>query len=207
MTEVTSVTAVSPWKYHFETERHTSKRMSAGRASYGMNIRIVDAGGNEVPRGQVGEIALRGPQVFMGYWRNPEATAAAMRDGWFLTGDLASMDADGFVFIADRAKDMIISGGENVYSREVENALSSHPAVAECAVIGVPDERWGEKVYAIVVPRPGMAVTAEALIDHCRRLIAGYKCPRGVEFRASLPISAAGKLMKGVLREEFRKRQ
>jgi long-chain acyl-CoA synthetase len=143
----------------------------------------------------------------MGYWRNPEATAAAMRDGWFLTGDLASMDADGFVFIADRAKDMIISGGENVYSREVENALSSHPAVAECAVIGVPDERWGEKVYAIVVPRPGMAVTAEALIDHCRRLIAGYKCPRGVEFRASLPISAAGKLMKGVLREEFRKRQ
>jgi long-chain acyl-CoA synthetase len=204
LTEVTSVTAVSPWKYHFETPEYTSKRMSAGRASYGMNIRIVDASGNEVPRGQVGEIAIRGPQVFLGYWRNPEATAAALRDGWLFTGDLASMDEDGFIFIADRAKDMIISGGENVYSREVENALSSHPAVSECAVIGVPDEHWGEKVYAVVVLRAGMAVTAEALVDHCRELIAGYKCPRGVEFRESLPISAAGKLMKGVLREEFR---
>ena len=126
-----------------------------------------------------------------------------MRNGWMHTGDGAWMDDDGFIFIADRLKDMIISGGENVYSGEVENALAQHAAVAACAVIGIPSEQWGETVHAVVVRKPGQEVTAEALIAHCKTLIAGYKCPRSVDFVDALPISGAGKVLKTKLREPF----
>jgi acyl-CoA synthetase (AMP-forming)/AMP-acid ligase II len=167
-----------------------------------VEVRIVDAQGHEVPSGTVGEIAARGPGVMLGYWNNAEETAAALRDGWMHTGDGAYMDDEGFVFVVDRIKDMIVSGGENVYSAEVENAIAQHAAVAMCAVIGIPDERWGEAVHAVVVLRPGAVTDAEQIKRHCAELIAGYKCPRTVELRETLPLSGAGKVLKGTLREE-----
>ena len=140
----------------------------------------------------------------LGYWNKPEATAAVLHDGWYYSGDAGYMDDEGFVFIVDRLKDMIISGGENVYSAEVENAISLMPGVAEVAVIGIPDAKWGETVRAVIVPRPGAKLTAEVVIEHCRTLIAGYKCPRSVEFRdTALPVSGVGKVLKRELREPF----
>jgi long-chain acyl-CoA synthetase len=139
-----------------------------------------------------------------GYWNKPDETAAVLADGWYYSGDGAYMDREGFVFIVDRLKDMIISGGENVYSAEVENAISLLPAVAEVAVIGVPDERWGERVHAIIVLKPGTELTSEQVMEHCREQIAGYKCPRSVDFRNTpLPLSGAGKVLKRELREPY----
>ncbi|MGT2430076.1 AMP-binding enzyme [Cupriavidus basilensis] len=138
-----------------------------------------------------------------GYWNKPEQTAAAVRDGWMHTGDGGYMDEDGFIFVVDRLKDMIVSGGENVYSAEVENALAQHPAVMASAVIGVPSAEWGEAVHAVVVSKPGTAATAREIIAHCKSLIAGYKCPRSVEFRDALPLSGAGKILKTELRKPF----
>jgi acyl-CoA synthetase (AMP-forming)/AMP-acid ligase II len=163
-------------------------------------VRIVDPAGDEVPRGTVGEVAVRGGHVMAGYWGKPDETAAAVRDGWLHTGDGAYMDDEGYVFIVDRLKDVIITGGENVYSTEVENALGRHHSVAACAVIGVPDERWGERVHAIVVLKPGADATPAALREHTRRLIAAYKAPRSVEFVDTLPLSGAGKVLKRRLR-------
>jgi long-chain acyl-CoA synthetase len=139
----------------------------------------------------------------LGYWNKPEATAEVLRNGWMHTGDGAWMDEEGFFYIVDRVKDMIITGGENVYSKEVENAVHAHPAVRECAVIGVPDERWGEAVMAVITIKDGCAVTEREIIDHCHTLIAGYKCPRRVEVRDAMPLSGAGKIMKNVLREPY----
>jgi acyl-CoA synthetase (AMP-forming)/AMP-acid ligase II len=147
-----------------------------------------------------GEVALRGPKVFSGYWRDEEATRRAFRDGWFLTGDIGHLDADGFLFIDDRKKDMIISGGENIASLEVERALSEHPAVLEVAVVAMPDERWGEVPRAVVVLRPGTTCTAEELIAHCGPRLARYKLPKTVEFRDALPRNASGKVLKRELR-------
>jgi long-chain acyl-CoA synthetase len=135
--------------------------------------------------------------IMLGYWKKPEETAAVLQDGWYYSGDAGYMDDEGFIFIVDRLKDMIISGGENVYSAEVENAISLMPGVAEVAVIGIPDPKWAECVHAIIVPRAGANLTAEAVIAHCRTQIAGYKSPRSVEFRnTSLPLSGAGKVLK-----------
>ena len=140
----------------------------------------------------------------LGYRNLPEQTAATLKNGWLHTGDGGRFDEDGFLFIVDRVKDMIVSGGENVYSAEVENALSSHPDVAQCAVIGVPDEKWGERVHAIIVPKPGTAPTEAGIIDHCRAMIAGFKCPRSVTLRDEpLPLSGAGKILKTELRKPF----
>lgn len=164
-------------------------------------MRIVDPQGQEVPRGTVGEIIVRGPNIMQGYWNKPEETARALRDGWLYTGDAAYMDEQGYLFIVDRLKDMIVSGGENIYSAEVENVLARHPAVALAAVIGVPHEQWGEAVHAVVVRKPGAQVDAEQLRLYCREFIAGYKCPKSVEFRDELPLSAAGKVLKRELRK------
>ena len=157
-----------------------------------------------MPRGEVGEIVVRGPMVTRGYWQLPEATAQAFRDGWFRTGDGGRMDDDGYLFIADRLKDMIITGGENVYSAEVEAALRSHAAVADAAVIGVPDARWGEAVHAVVVLRASAgadpATLGDTLTAWCREQLAGYKCPRSFSFTEALPLSAAGKVLKTMLR-------
>jgi acyl-CoA synthetase (AMP-forming)/AMP-acid ligase II len=146
---------------------------------------------------------VRGPNVMLGYWNKPEQTAAALRHGWMHTGDGAYMDADGFIFVVDRMKDMIKTGGENVFSAEVENALAQHAGVAACAVIGVPNDEWGEAVHAVVVPKAGVRPTNEELIAHCKTLIAGYKCPRTIELRDALPLSGAGKILKTVLRKPF----
>ncbi|WP_194837810.1 long-chain-fatty-acid--CoA ligase [Nocardia sp. XZ_19_369] len=178
-------------------------RRSAGRAMPHVEVRIVDPDDNEVPRGEVGEVVVRGDNVMLGYWNRPQDTAAAVRDGWMHTGDGGRMDEHGYVFIVDRIKDMIITGGENVYSAEVENALAAHPAVAACAVIGVPDPEWGERVHAVVVLLPGAQATGEELRAHCKALIAGYKTPRTVEFTDALPISGAGKILKRELRKKY----
>ena len=174
---------------------------SGGRATLTAEVRIVDADDNEVPRGTVGEVCVRGPGVMQGYWNKPELTATALRGGWMHTGDAAYMDEDGFVFVVDRVKDMIITGGENVYSAEVENAVGRHPAVASCAVIGSPSERWGEAVHAVIVLKPGHSASADEIMAHCKTLIANYKCPRSVAFVDALPLSGAGKILKTKLRE------
>jgi long-chain acyl-CoA synthetase len=203
MTELAPLATINPAWYHTPEGRKKGKLRAAGRASYCTEVRIVDLDDREVPRGTVGEIVVRGPNVMQGYWNKPEQTAAALRDGWMHTGDGAYMDEDGFIFVVDRLKDMIVSGGENVYSAEVENALAQHAAVASCAVIGIPSAEWGEAVHAVVVLRPDQSVPASALIAHCKTLIAGYKCPRSVDFVAALPLSGAGKVLKTELRKPF----
>src|ERR1700733_9630833 len=204
------MTELSPVATMLGAEHHTlnappGRLRSAGRPVYSAEVRIVDPNDRELPPREIGEIIVRGPIVMKGYWRKPELTAQTLRGGWMHTGDSGYFDDDGFLFIADRIKDMIISGGENVYSIEVENAISSHPDVAECAVIGIPDPRWGEAVHAIVVARAGAAgLTAESIIAHCRPLIAGYKCPRSVDLRRELlPLSSVNKIDKTALREPF----
>jgi acyl-CoA synthetase (AMP-forming)/AMP-acid ligase II len=189
---------------HSEAGRAAGMLRSCGRAVACVEVAIVDQAGNEVPRGTVGEIAARGANMMRGYWNKPEQTRAAMPgDGWLRTGDGAYMDERGYIFIVDRVKDMIVTGGENVFSAEVENAIGSHPGVAMCAVIGVPSEEWGEAVHAVVVPRAGHAVAEADIISHCKQKIAGYKCPKSVEIRAELPLSGAGKILKAQLREPY----
>jgi acyl-CoA synthetase (AMP-forming)/AMP-acid ligase II len=203
MTELSPIATLNPAYFHTAEGRKHGKLRSAGRAAVCMEVRVVDADDKEVPRGTVGEVAVRGPNVMQGYWNKPEQTAAALRDGWMHTGDGAYMDDDGFIFVVDRLKDMIISGGENVYSAEVENAINQHPAVAACAVIGIPSEEWGEAVHAALVLKPGQAIKPEELIAHCKTLIANYKCPRSVAILDALPLSGAGKVLKTKLREPF----
>jgi long-chain acyl-CoA synthetase len=175
---------------------------SCGQATVGVRIRIVDSEGREVPVGEVGEVAIHGANIMQGYWNKPEQTAQALRGGWYHSGDLGYVDAEGYLFLVDRSKDMIVSGGENVYSTEVEEALYKHPMVLEAAVFGVPDPRWGETVYAVVVPRG--EVSSEELVAHCREHIAGYKVPKQIELRSDpLPKSGPGKVLKRQLREPF----
>jgi long-chain acyl-CoA synthetase len=203
MTE-TAATACSNGPYRWsEGTTLGPHELAAGRVCYGNEVRVVDVGGREVPCNTVGEITIRGANVMQGYWNKPEETRAALRGGWLFTGDGGFMDEAGYVHIVDRVKDMIISGGENVYSAEVEGALSRHPAVAACAVIGIPSPTWGEAVHAIVVLRPGASSSDEELRTHCRTRLAGYKCPKSIEFRDTLPLSPAGKVLKTVLREPF----
>ena len=178
---------------------------SAGRAALLTEVRIVDAGGNPLPPHQTGEIAVRGPNVMPGYWNRPEATAEAIRNGWMHTGDLGYMDEEGYLFVVDRLKDVIISGGENVYSQEVENTIMKLPQVSNCAVIGLPDEKWGERVHAVVVPQRGAEqLDEETVILFCKERLAGYKCPKSVSIRHTpLPLSGANKVLKPQLREEI----
>jgi acyl-CoA synthetase (AMP-forming)/AMP-acid ligase II len=173
---------------------------SSGRPALGVEIRIVDHEGVDVPRGEIGEIVLRGDVVTPGYWNDPVATAEAFRDGWLRTGDLARMDQDGFVYVVDRVREMIISGGFNIYSREVERVLEAHPAVKEAAVVGVPDPEWGERVEAFVVLRTHGAATSSDLIRHCQESIGSYKKPRAMWFVDELPRNVQGKIIKRDLR-------
>ena len=181
-----------------------SKLGSAGRPAIGVEVKICDDSGDEVAPGVVGEIVARSPGTMNGYWKMPEQTQATLVDGWVKTGDGAYQDEDGFIFIVDRMKDMIVSGGENVFSAEVESALSTHDAVASVAVIGIPDERWGEAVHAIVIAQPDVEVSEASLMEHCRTLIANYKCPRSIAFRNEpFPLSGAGKVLKTELRKPY----
>ena len=203
MTEMSAVMTVLPPSDHAPATRVGNRLRSGGRASYHVQVRIVDEQDGELPRGQVGEIIARGPNMMIGYLNKPDATRDALKNGWMHTGDMGYMDDHGYVFIVDRLKDMIISGGENIYSVEVENAASKHPAVAAVAVIGIPDAAMGEAVHAAIVLKPGASVSQDELYAHCKTLIAGYKCPRSVEFREALPVSGAGKVLKTELRKPF----
>jgi len=177
---------------------------SAGRPVAGTVVSIQDELGTELPTGQVGEVCVRGGQFMTEYWRRPEETSAAFSGGWYRSGDAGYVDAQGYLFLVDRTKDMIVTGGENVYSTEVEQALAAHPAVAQVAVIGVPDDTWGEAVHAVVVREPDHSVTAQELIEHARGLVAGYKVPKEVTFRDEpLPLSGAMKVLKRELRAPY----
>jgi len=203
-TEVTAALSCLRPEYHVFDGPNAGKLRSAGQPTYSILARIVDLNDQEVPRGTPGEIVCRSLGNMMGYLKNPEQTAETIRNGWLHTGDVGYMDEDGFIFVVDRLKDMIVTGGENVHTSEVEHAVASHPAVAEVAVIGVPSEKWGEEVHAVVVPKPGSEITEQAIMDHCRKLIAGYKCPKSVDIRSEpLPLSGAGKVQKNVLREPY----
>jgi long-chain acyl-CoA synthetase len=193
------MTEAAPTVTHLSGEDH--RRGGERLASVGIPVPGVEV---EVrgPEGEPGELWIRGPNVMLGYWKRPEATAEALVDGWYRSADIVRADDDGYLYMVDRTRDMIITGGENVYSLEVEAALLRHPAVSEAAVFGVPDERWGEAVHAVVVPRS--EITADALLDHCRDLIAGFKLPREIDFRDEpLPKSGPGKVLKARLREPF----
>ena len=180
-----------------------NKLRSCGKANKGVEIRIVDEDGKDVPQGEVGEIVMRAASNMKGYWAKPDATAEAVRDGWFYSGDAGFLDAEGYVFIHDRVKDMIVSGGENVYPAEVENALFAHPQIADVAVIGVPDEKWGEAVKACVVPEPGAELSPDEIIAFARERIAGYKLPKSVDFVEALPRNPSGKILRRELRDPY----
>jgi len=188
-----------------QDQEHTDERlMSCGRPCPGIEVRVADESGKQVEAGQRGELVARGANVMRGYWNDREDTAAAFRSGFFRTGDVGYQDADGFFYLLDRSKDMIVTGGENVYCGEVEAVIVSHPAVREAAVFGIPDPQWGELVAACVVLKPGMNIIEEALIRYCRQSLANYKAPRHVEFsETDLPKSGSGKVLKRLLRERF----
>jgi long-chain acyl-CoA synthetase len=204
MTELSPVATVLPWEDHFGEGRAKGRHRSGGKPAPMVEVRIADPHGKTLPPREVGEIIARGDIVMMGYWERPEETGKAIVDGWMHTGDGGYMDEDGYVYIVDRIKDMIVTGGENVYSAEVENCVAQHPAVAQCAVIGVPDEEWGEAVHAVVMRKPGAAVTEGEILEFCKARIAGYKCPQSVKIQDEmLPLSGAGKILKRELRKPY----
>ena len=204
LTETSPILTTLGWNHHLDGRR----LRSVGRPLAGVELRIVDEEGNDLPAGEAGEVAVRAPNVSPGYLDRPDETAAVFRGGWFFTGDVGRLDEEGFLYILDRKKDVIITGGENVWSGEVEAALYRHPDVVETAVIGVPEETWGEAILAVIVPAPGSDLAADdgedALIEHCRRFIGGYKVPRRFRFVDALPKSAMGKTLKAELRRLYR---
>ena len=200
MTEATGPVAMLAPEDH---EPARGKLMSCGRPLPGIEVKVVDASGMACPPHGIGEVVVRGPIVTKGYWRDEKATTGAIVDGWLHTGDAAYFDEDGYLYIYDRIKEMIVSGAENIYPAEVENALFHHPDVADVAVIGVPDEKWGEAVKALVVPKPGATLSGAELIAYARAHIAGYKVPKSVEFVTSIPRNAAGKILRRDLRKPY----
>jgi long-chain acyl-CoA synthetase len=188
------------------TEQQQRRLHSAGREAVGAEVRIVDDRGSDLHAGEIGEILVRSRSVISGYWGAPEETATAIRDGWFCTGDLGYLDEDRYLFVVDRKKDMVVSGGVNIYTKEIESVLFTHPAVLEAAVIGLPDEEWGEVVTAVVVVRENHRLTAAEVVDHCRKSLAGYKKPRRVFFQGELPKNPSGKVLKRELRKDLQGR-
>lgn len=204
MTELSpAATALSSEDHRRALDGRPDLLLSAGRAMPGTELQIVDENDSPVPNGTMGEILVRGPQVMKGYWNMPEETAEAIRGGWMHTGDAGTLDDEGYLYIQDRIKDMIVSGGENVYPRSVEEVLFKHPAIADAAVIGIPDDQWGEAVHAIVVLREGESVTEEEIFSFCRGKMGGFERPRSVEVVGELPRNASGKVLKRELREPY----
>jgi acyl-CoA synthetase (AMP-forming)/AMP-acid ligase II len=204
MTEASGAVTALPVADH-ENPEVAHRLVSAGRPFPGVEIEIRDPATEEpVPVGEPGEIWVRSASLMSGYWGRPEATAATITpDGWLRSGDGGHLDADGYVYVTDRIKDMIISGGENIYPAEIERVLAEHPSVGDCAVIGVPDERWGEVPKAVVVAAPGHTVDAETLLAHCRAHLAAFKCPKSVDVLAELPRNPTGKVLKKDLRKRY----
>lgn len=203
MTESSAILTVLPPDQHLEEARQKGRARSAGRAALHVSLAIFDDDHNEAPRGQVGEIVFKSPGMMKGYLNKPEETQKTIQNGWLYTGDMGYQDDDGYLYIVDRSKDMIISGGENVYCTEVENAIGTLPSVATSAVIGIPDDKWGEAVHAVVVLKPDCTLTLSELQAHCKSQIAGYKCPRSFEVRLALPMTGAGKVKKNELKDQI----
>ena len=198
---LTETTGAVTFLHH---EDHAGERiLSCGRSGFGHELKVVGPDDSELPYGVIGEIVYRGPGTMAGYWRKEKDTASAIRDGWFHTGDAGTMDSEGFIYIKDRIKDMIISGGENIYPAEVERVLAGHPKVADVAVIGVPDDTWGETVKAIVILKPGSGLSAEELIEWSHSQLAGFKRPRSVDFVEAIPRNPSGKILKKDLRAPY----
>ena len=200
-TETFIITLLRPEQHRFDDP---GLLKSCGQPMPGVDLRIVDPNGGDLPPGEPGEVLVRSPWMFTGYWNKPDATASAIRDGWYHTGDGGTRDTEGNLFLVDRLKDMIVSGGENIYSAEVERALMAHPSVETAAVVGAPDEKWGERVVAFVVTYPDQQVDVSDLVSHCRGLIAGYKVPKEIHVKDALPQTASGKVQKAVLRQQLR---
>ncbi|MCU6598962.1 long-chain-fatty-acid--CoA ligase [Peribacillus frigoritolerans] len=205
MTEASPALTILSFEDHllFATENNQEKLRSCGRAIIGVELKIIDENGNPVVAGQIGEVIAKGPNIMKGYWNMPEETASVIKNGWYHTGDMARIDDEQYIYIVDRKKDMIITGGENVYSPEVENVLFKHADVVEAVVIGVPDDKWGEAVTAIVVKKMGSTITEKEIIDFTRTSLANYKVPKSVVFTDELPKSAAGKILKRNLRDQY----
>ncbi len=206
MTEAAPIVTSLDAKYHVVSGPGSEKLGSVGRPAPHVTLRIVDEDGDELASGETGEVLARGDNIMTGYWNLPEQSAEALRDGWYHTGDAGYLDADGFLFLEGRVKDMIVSGGENIYPIDIENVLSSHPAIHQCAVIGIPHETWGEAVHAVVLLEAGIepAPSERELIDYCRERIATYKCPVSVSFRTEpMPLSPINKILKTELRKPF----
>jgi acyl-CoA synthetase (AMP-forming)/AMP-acid ligase II len=199
-TETFIITLLRPQQHRLD---NPDLLKSCGQPMPGIELRIVDANGRDLPAGEAGEVLVRSPWMFSSYWNKPDATAAAIIEGWYHTGDAGIRDQNGNLFLVDRLKDMIVSGGENIYSAEVERALAAHPSVQSVAVIGAPDEKWGERVVAFVVPYPDAPVDVSDLVSHCRGLIAGYKVPKEIHLTAALPQTASGKVQKATLRQQL----
>jgi len=176
---------------------------SVGKAGFCVEARVVDEDDHTLPPGEVGEICVRGRNVMMGYWKNPDLTAKTLRGGWLHTGDIGMIDDEGYIFLKDRKADMIITGGENVYPKETEDVLYIHPAVRECAVVAVPDKKWGERVHAVIVLKDGFKVTADELIKHCKDRLAGYKCPKSIDFWPDLPKTSIGKIIRRDVKKHY----
>lgn len=208
LTENTSSATCLPIEEHFTEgpDNKVRRLFSVGKELISLHVRVVNERMEDIKPGEVGEIVVKGDTVMKGYWKNPEATQETIKDGWLFTGDLARVDEDGYIYIVDRKKDMIISGGENIYSKEVEDVINSHQAILESSVIGVEDAKWGESVKAIVVLKSNEKLTAEELIDYCKRNMASYKKPKFVEFVDSLPRNPSGKVIKAELRKKYGKK-
>jgi len=205
LTEASPLLTVLTNEDHLVTDEKSERRLaSCGRPVKGVDVRVVKEDGSDAQPGEVGEIIARGPNIMLGYWKRPEDTEDTLRDGWLHTGDLATVDEDGYIYLVDRKKDMIVTGGENVYSTEVEAVLYAHPAVKEAAVIPIPDPDWGEAVHACVALRDGKQATAEEITEFCRERLANYKVPRSIEFiEGELPKGGTGKILKKQLRERY----
>ena len=203
-TELAPIATLLGAEYHTTQGPYAGKLRSAGQAVTCTEVRVVDTEGNEVTTGEIGEIIVKGPNAMVGYWNKPKQTAKTLRNGWVHTGDAGYMDEEGFVFLVDRVKDMIVSGGENVYSAEVENAVMNHPAVDQVVVIGIPSEKWGEQVHAEIILKEGASPTEEEIIKTAHNYIANYKCPRSIQFRTKpFPLSGAGKILKREVRKSY----
>jgi long-chain acyl-CoA synthetase len=204
LTEVApDLTIFEPDEFREAIKKDLPHRASVGKPNVFVDLKIIGSDGNEVASGESGDLWARGPNIMKGYLNLPEQTAEVLVDGWFHTGDVARFDENGYVYLLDRTKDMIITGGENVYSTEVENVLYKHPDIMECAVIGVTDKKMGEKLMAVVVRRPDTDPTPEDIIAHCREVIGGYKIPRLIEFVDAMPKNAMGKILKNKLRNIY----
>jgi len=205
MTEASPLlTLLQSEDHHTEgPEKLTRRLLSCGREILGVEVRVVNDKDEDVQPGEIGEIIARGANIMQGYWKKEKETQEVLKNGWYYSGDMGTVDDEEYIFLVDRKKDMIISGGENIYSTEVENAIYTHPSVLEAAVIGIPDEKWGEAVKGVVVLKPDFNATAEEIIQHCKEQIASYKVPKSIDFLAELPKSGAGKILKKDLREKF----